>query len=205
VLIHAIGLSDKDIRDIARKKSNIVWCPNSNIFMFKRTGNVKKWMASRINVSLGTDSPQSGGMNLLDELHFAKKVLRKMYKKEIDDKSLVLMVTVNAARSFRIDKDLGSLEPGKIADLVAIKGKVEKPYTSLVKAELEDISLVVHKGKPVYGDKEYEDIFKAMNVDVSGFKLGKKQKLCIGNPLELLQTIRKMVGFHKQLPFLPIE
>lgn len=205
VLIHAIGLSDRDIQAVARKKANIVWCPNSNMFMFKRTGNVRKWLAHKINVSLGTDSPMSGGLHLLDELHFAKSTYKKLFKKDIDDRILVDMVTVNPARAFRIDGQVGSIGKGKTADLIALDGNIKKPHSSLVRSELEDISLVIYKGRPVYGDAEYADIFKALNIETSRFKLGKKQKLSVGDPLGLLSTIRKLVGFKKQLPFLPIE
>ncbi|MDD5067387.1 MAG: amidohydrolase family protein, partial [bacterium] len=174
-------------------------------FMFKRTGNVKKWLAHKINVCLGTDSPMSGGFNILDELHFAKATYKKLFKKDIDDKILVNMVTVNSARAFRVDSRLGSLEKGKTADLLVIDGDSKRPYSSLVKADLEDVALVIYRGMPVYGDREYEDIFRALKVKVSRFKLGKKQKISVGSPLELLATIRKLVGFKKQLPFLPIE
>jgi len=205
VLIHAIALSDKDIREIKKRGAHIVWCPNSNVFMFNRTGNVKKWLQYKINVSLGTDSPMSGGLNILDELKFAKKIYKKLYKSEIDDKTLIMFVTINPAKAFRIDKNLGSIEKNKLADLTIIEGDIKNPYKSLINANLKDISLVIINGKPVYGDKEFIDIFKSLKVEFSEFKIEGKSKLSVGDPVNLLNEIRKCVGFKKELPFFPVE
>ncbi len=205
VLIHAIALSNKDIKEVAKRKSHIVWCPNSNIFMFNRTGDVKKWLKAGINVSLGTDSPMSGGLNILDELQFAKKIYRKMYKENIDDFLLIKFVTTNPAKAFRLDKKLGTVEKGKLADLIAISGDVKKPYKSLVNASLKDISLVIVEGTPVYADREFEDIFKFLKIKYSKFKVQGKEKIGVGKPLKLLKEIQKCVKFKKQIPFFPVE
>lgn len=205
VLIHAIALSNKDIKEVAKRKSHIVWCPNSNIFMFNRTGDVKKWLKAGINVSLGTDSPMSGGLNILDELQFAKKIYKKLYKEDIDDSLLVKFVTINPAKAFRLDKYLGLIEKGKLADLIAISGDPKKPYKSLVNASLKDISLVIIEGKPVYADREFEDIFKFLKIKYSKFKIEGKEKIAIGKPLKLLKEIQKCVKFKKQIPFFPVE
>jgi len=47
VLVHGIALSDEDIEEIAKTKASLVWCPNSNYFMFEKTGNVKKWIEKK--------------------------------------------------------------------------------------------------------------------------------------------------------------
>ena len=205
VLVHAIALSDQDIKLVAKNKANLVWCPNSNMFMFNRTGDVKKWLVNKINVSLGTDSPMSGGLNLIDELQFGKKIYKNLFKQDINDEILVKMATINPAKAFRLGDKIGSIEKNKLADLIAISGDVKNPYSSLVHAKLEDIALVIYEGKPFYGDREYKDIFKKLNVKTSKFKINRKEKICVGDPIGLLKTIRKLVGFKKILPFLPIE
>lgn len=205
VLIHAIALSDQDIKEVAKKNANLVWCPNSNMFMFNRTGNVKKWLGNHINVALGTDSPMSGGLNILDELQFGKKTYKKLYNQDINDKTLLNMVTINAAKAFLMDQTLGSIAVNKSADFVLINNTAKDPYKAIINTKLEDIALVFFEGNPIYGDKEYKDIFKKANIKTSKFKINKKEKLCIGNPLDLLKQIQDLVGFKKFLPFLPIE
>ncbi len=205
VMVHAIALSNEDIKLVSKNKANLVWCPNSNMFMFNRTGDVKKWLSNKINISLGTDSPMSGGLNIIDEFTYGKKIYKKLFNEDIDDKTLVKMATVNPAKAFRLADKLGSIEKNKIADLLVIDGNINKPYSSLVNAKLEDISLVIFEGKPLYGDKEFKNIFKKLDIKTTKFKIGKKEKIIIGDPLSLLKKIRKLVGFKKTLPFLPIN
>lgn len=205
ILIHAIGLSDNDIKEVAKRKAHIVWCPNSNIFMFGRTGDVKKWLSSKINVSLGTDSPMSGGLHILDELQFAKKTYKKLYKENIDDKVLIDFITKNPAVAFRISDKIGTIEKGKLADIVAISGNTKKPFESAVKSSLKDIVLVIKEGNPLYGDREYEDIFKQLKVKYMKFKLDGKEKVSVGDPVGVLKQIQKLVKFKKEIPFFPVE
>lgn len=205
VLVHGLGLSKADIKAIAQKKAHLVWCPGSNYFMFKLTGDVKNWIKAGINVSLGTDSPASGELNLLYEMKFAKKLYKKIYKEEISDKTLVQMATINPAKALRLDKEIGSLEKGKIADFIAISGNPKKPYSSLVKADFKDIDLVVYEGLPMYGSVEHEDLFKKFDIPYNKVKIAGTNKIINGDPKALMKRIRKYVGFKKEIPFLPVE
>ncbi|HEV2665286.1 MAG TPA: amidohydrolase family protein [Blastocatellia bacterium] len=76
------------------------------------------------------------------------------------DRLLVEMVTINAARAIRWDDQVGSIEAGKVADLLvisrpppsAIPDLPPSPYRSLIDATDEDVSLVLVGGEPVAGD-----------------------------------------------------
>ncbi len=205
ILIHAIALSTADIKTIAKNKANIVWCPNSNMFMFNRTGNVRSWIKNNINISIGTDSPMSGGINLLEEVQFAHQTYKDLYHHALDPDLLLQMVTINPAKAFLINEAIGSVQEKKSADLVLLDGDVKNPYQSFLQTKLKDIALIIFKGLPVYGNEEYRPLFKRFDVNVSEIKIDNVKKLIIGDPLSLLARIRKLVGFHKQLPFLPIE
>jgi len=204
ILIHGIGFSMKDIQAITKAKANFVWCPGSNMFMFNKTAKIKEIINAGINVSIGTDSPASGELNMLEEIRFAKRVYREMYNKELPDDLIVKMITINPAKALRIDDKLGSLENGKLGDMLLISGDKNKPYESLINAKLEDISLVFIEGKPVYGDIEFKSIFQYLGVVYTKISINGKKKLIIGDPCALMKRIRKNVGFHKELPFLPI-
>jgi cytosine/adenosine deaminase-related metal-dependent hydrolase len=52
----------------------------------------------KINVCIGTDSPMSGGLNLLEEMKFDKKLYKKLYGEELPDETIYRMVTVNPAK-----------------------------------------------------------------------------------------------------------
>jgi len=76
------------------------------------------------------------------------------------DRLLVEMVTINAARAIRWDDQVGSIEAGKVADLLvisrpfppAIPDLPHSPYRRLIDATEADVSLVLVGGEPVAGD-----------------------------------------------------
>jgi cytosine/adenosine deaminase-related metal-dependent hydrolase len=204
VLIHGIGFSDDDIRHVAENKAHFVWCPGSNMYMFGRTAKIRQILKAGINTSIGTDSPASGELNILEEMRFAGKVYHQMYGKKLADEQMVKMITVNPARALRISDSLGSLEKGKLGDLLVIEGNPKKPYASLVNAGLKDIALVFREGKPLYGDAKFEEIFRDLGTEYSKITVQGKGKCVVGKPQDLMAKLRKNVGFHKELPFLPI-
>lgn len=204
VLIHGIGFSEQDIRTVAKKKANFVWCPGSNYYMFKRTAKLKEIRKAGVNVSIGTDSPASGELNILEEIRFAKKIYKEMYGEELDDKTIVEMITVNPVKALRLQDRLGTLERGKLGDVLVISGGGKNPYTALVQAELKQIALVLMEGRPLYGDDKFEHIFRDQGIEYSRVKVQGKKKLIVGDPGGLLKKMRKAIGFNKELPFLPL-
>lgn len=204
VLIHGIGFSEADIKKVAKRKAHFIWCPGSNVYMFERTAKVKELMQAGVNISIGTDSPASGELNILDEIRFAKKVYGEMYNEELNDETIIKMITVNPAKAFRVQDRLGSLEKNKSGDLLIISGEKGNPHSSLINAGLEDISLIFLEGKPLYGDDKFESIFQDLNSEYIRIKIEGRNKLIFGDPKGLMEKVRKNVGFHKELPFLPI-
>ncbi len=204
VLIHGIGFSDKDIKEVAKHKAHLVWCPDSNFFMFEKTARIKELISAGANISIGTDSPMSGSINLLEEIRFAKKLYYDMYEEELSDFEITKMITVNAAKALRLDDKVGSIEAGKKCDLLIVKDKKNDPYKTLLSLKPEDISLVIYDGKPIYGDEEFVDFFKNFSVDFTKIHVNNQRKLITGDPLSLLARIRKTIGYNKEFEFLPI-
>jgi cytosine/adenosine deaminase-related metal-dependent hydrolase len=204
VLVHGIGFSREDIQKVAERNANFVWCPGSNYYMFQTTAKIKELIEAGVNVSIGTDSPASGELNILDEIRFAKKAYKEMYDGELADDLIVKMVTVNPAKAFRIQDKLGSIEKDKLGDLLIIHTKSKNPYTSLVNAQLKDVALIFMEGKPIYGDEKFQQIFQDFDVQYTNITIEGSGKLVIGNPKGLIDNLRKNVGFHKEIPFLPI-
>ncbi len=204
VLIHGVGFSTEDIKKVAKKGANFVWCPGSNVFMYGKTARIRDILEAGINTSIGTDSPASGELNLLEEIRFAKKAYQERYGEELRDRQVVEMITVNPARAFRIQDRLGSLKKGALGDLLIISGNRRKPYASLVHAELKDIALVFMEGRPLYGDDTFEELFRDLGAHYSTITIQGKRKCVVGEPEALMKNVRAKVGFHKELPFLPI-
>jgi cytosine/adenosine deaminase-related metal-dependent hydrolase len=209
VLIHGIAYSDEDIKNIARQGANHVWCPQSNYYMFGITSRIKEIREHGINVSLGTDSPMSGGQNLLEEARFGKRLYKEMYSEELEDKALVMMMTKNGAKALRLLKRTGTVEEGKDADILLIKDTGADPYSALVNAKLSDIMLLVYKGHPVYADESLESLFNTLKISYKRINIDKVSKLMYYGEnypdlAEILDRIKSNVGYNKKVPFLPV-
>ncbi len=204
VLIHGLAFSPSDMDKIKKAEASVVWCGDSNMFMFNRTANVKMLLEKGINVCIGTDSPMSGGENLLYEMRFDKALYRELYDQDISDEQILKMVTVNAARAFRLH-DHGKISKGYVADLVLFKNNGGSPVSSVVSSDLSDVLLVVINGKPLYGSAEYSDLFDAHGINYQSIVMQGEDRLIVGDLLGLLKRISRAVGFKKEFTFLPVD
>jgi cytosine/adenosine deaminase-related metal-dependent hydrolase len=205
ILIHCIGFSKEDISKVKEAGAHIGWCPASNMFMFNVTCRIREILDAGINVSIGTDSTHTGSFNLLEEMRYARALYRKMYGQDLAAKDIVKMVTTHPAKAFRMDKEIGSIEEGKRADLLLIEPTDKDPYEALVKMEPKDIQLLLWKGEPILGDVRYKELFENTKQNHNTISLMGSPKLVKGDPAGLLKRIRNNVGFKKDLDFMPLE
>lgn len=203
VLVHGIAFSESDMKLIKERGASVVWCADSNMFMFNETTNIKMLLDMGINVCIGTDSPMSGGLNLLYEMKFDRTLFEEIYGEELSNKTILKMVTKNPAHAFRQHQS-GQIKKGFIADLAVFRDRGD-PYQSIVDAELADVMLVVMDGRPVYGDASYSHIFDALGVEYQAIVMDGKEKVIIGDLLGLLRRISRAVGFKKEFPFMPVD
>jgi cytosine/adenosine deaminase-related metal-dependent hydrolase len=172
--------------------------------MFNKTTNIKMLLDKKINVCIGTDSPMSGGENLLYEMRFGEKLYKKLYGEELSSETIYKMVTVNPAKAFRLH-DSGDIKEGNIADLIVVKDRGGSYINSVVSAELKDIMLVVINGLPAYGDAEFSSLFDSLGVKYQNLTVAGKDKVAIGDLKGLLRRISRAVGFKKTFPFMPVD
>ena len=173
VLIHGTGLSKKDIKLIAGRGASVVWCPNNNMFMMGETANVPEMLKANANVAIGTDGVDSGSVNILRELQFAKRKYRELFDEDIESRTLVDMATINGAKAFKVGHQLGSIEEGKIADLLVVPNTGTKdPYDELMKLRERNIELLIFEGEPIYGSPQYMNKF--IESDASNSDANKK-------------------------------
>ncbi len=204
VMIHGIALSKTDIQDISKSNAHLVWCPVSNTFMYNQTADVKEWLKNRINVSLGTDSPMSGGMNLLEEINFACHKYEEMYSEKLDGRTVFNMITKNPAKAYRVPA--GSFAENSPANFVVCKKIVDNPYENVLNLKLSDISLVVVNGKPSYGDINFTPLLQKLKIQHWRIDVENQQKfLAVRGSLKLLKKAKSLPGYSKYLPFLPIN
>ncbi len=164
--------------------AKLVWSPLSNLLLYGTTTSVYDAIAAGLIVTLGTDWSPSGSSNLLMELKVADRALRddqllgarrrlvptlsaagttgeaRRAAEVALDRLLIEMVTINAAHAIRWDDEVGSIEVGKMADLLVILHPYPpawpdvppSPYRSLIDATEADVTLVLVGGEPVAGD-----------------------------------------------------
>ncbi|MCA1950804.1 MAG: amidohydrolase family protein [Treponema sp.] len=206
LLIHCIGFSDADIAKVAKAGASISWCPASNTFMFNVTCKIRKMLKAGINIGIGTDSTHTGSINLLEEMRFARQIYRDMYGEDLNAKTIFSMVTINPAKAFRMEKRLGTLEPGKLADILVTKARLDDPYENLAQLPMEDIELLVMEGRPLYGELRFLPLLgDSLPAGYSTIMVAGREMFVVGNPGALYAEVRKKVGFAKVLDYLPFE
>jgi cytosine/adenosine deaminase-related metal-dependent hydrolase len=206
LLVHCIGFSDEDIQKAARAGASISWCPASNMFMFNVTAKIRKFLRAGINVTLGTDSSATGSFNLLEEIRYARNLYRRLYGEDLPARTVFNMITANAARAFKMEDRTGTLEEGKLADILILKGRADDPFENLASASMEDIELLILAGRPVYGEFRFLDLLGGkIPKGYSGITVGGRPMFVSGDPAALYLSVRKKTGLQKVLDFLPFE
>jgi cytosine/adenosine deaminase-related metal-dependent hydrolase len=206
LFVHCIGFSDEDIKKVAKAGASVSWCGFSNMFMFNVTCKIRKMMKAGVNVTIGTDSSATGSANLLAEIKYDRELYRNLYGEDIPPGKLFEMLTVNAARALWIGDRVGTLEEGKLGDILVLKGRQGDPYENLVSASMEDIQLLVLAGKPVYGELRFIDLLGGeLPGGYTQIIVDKKPMFVVGDPAGLYVECRRKIGFKKVLDYLPFE
>jgi cytosine/adenosine deaminase-related metal-dependent hydrolase len=176
------------------------------MFMFNVTAKIKKIIKAGINVTLGTDSSATGSYNLLAEIHYARDLYRRLYGEDLPAKTIFEMVTMNAAKAFKAEDRIGTLEEGKLADILVLKGRIDDPFENLASASMDDVELLVLAGKPIYGEFRFLELLdEKIPRGYSKITVAGRPMFVIGDPAALYHTIRKKVNLKKVLDFLPFE
>jgi len=153
ILTHTIHINDNEIEIISRRKSKIAHCPASNIYLNSGTIKLKDILDKKINVSLGTDAIASNEkLSIQHEMQTA----RKIQNWEIPAETLVKMATINGAITLGLEKEIGSIEEGKKADLIILntQGSWEDILTAKVETVICNGEVLLKNNKLIKVDEE---------------------------------------------------
>ncbi len=167
--IHATALRQDDFAIVHQNGGSIVWSPFSNLALYGGTTDARSAIDLGVKVALGSDWSPTASKNLLHEMKVAR-ILSDDRQLGISDQQLVEMVTVTPAAILGWQASLGSLEPGRLADLVVVAGTTGDAYRHLVEAVESDIRLVVIGGVARYGTPALLDRLSPIDeqLDVAG-------------------------------------
>lgn len=122
-VVHGIWLDDGELELLVKHQASVIHCPVSNMYLASGVARVPEMRKAGINVALGTDGP--GSNNCQDNLEVLKftACLHKVHHLDstmLPPMEVLEMGTRGGARAMGREKDLGSLERGKKADIVII-------------------------------------------------------------------------------------
>ncbi|UJR78744.1 amidohydrolase family protein [Sandaracinus amylolyticus] len=151
-MIHGIGLLPNDIEHAAAEGTMLVWSPRSNISLYGDTARTPEYDRLGVPIAMGTDWIYSGSMNMLRELQCADELNAQYWDGYFSDLDLWRMATLNGAIATATDDVLGSIAPGRVADLVIFDGSVNALHRAVIDAQPENVALVLRGGEVLYGE-----------------------------------------------------
>ncbi|SDX47646.1 5-methylthioadenosine/S-adenosylhomocysteine deaminase [Allochromatium warmingii] len=128
--VHMTQLSDAEIARLAEMGAIVVHCPESNLKLASGFCPVAKLFDAGVNVALGTDGAASNNdLNLLGEMRTAALLAKGIAGSAsvVPAADALRMATINGARALGLADEIGSIELGKSADLVALD--LRDPHT----------------------------------------------------------------------------
>ena len=155
-ITHGVAFSAADFATMAQNNMKLIWSPQSNITLYNATANIPAALDAGVAISLAPDWSMGGSQNLLDELRFADAYDDANFGNRLAAKDLVAMATSHPAAALAVDSQLGTLAPGKLADLAVFTGDVTAPYDTILAAKPAQVALVMVGGTILYGDTQYQ-------------------------------------------------
>lgn len=121
--VHAVHLDDTDIELLSLHGCSVAHCPTSNMKLASGASPIPRLLARGINVGLGTDGAASNNrLDLFQEMRHASLLAKvtQLDATAIPAHTALHMATLGGARALGLDTRIGSIMPGKEADLCAV-------------------------------------------------------------------------------------
>ncbi|MCL2654198.1 MAG: amidohydrolase family protein [Coriobacteriia bacterium] len=165
--IHCTQVDREDIEILARSQVAIATCPRCNAKLGMGTAPIDEFLEAGLTIGLGTDSPAATNtMGMFAEMSNGLLIQRSQStptrKRFFSAHQYLQFATLDGARALGLDDRVGSLEPGKLADLVVVdlthsaQVPTREPESALVHtSHRSDIVLVMVGGKALYADGDW--------------------------------------------------
>ena len=183
VLIHGIHATELDIEQMARVGCSFVYTPTSEAI---RGGGISPFANAHragVNVALGTDGPMVDySVDMLEQMKVCTMMqhVRHLDPTRMPVETTLEMATINAAKALGLENEIGSLQPGKRADIAIFDvtkpyvGVLHRPLTSLVTAgRASDVRAVLVNGQTVYQEGCFQNLSEPAKVIAEAQKIGR--------------------------------
>jgi len=169
--VHMTQLEAEEIDMLAARGVSVVHCPESNLKLASGLCPLSKLLASGVNVALGTDGAASNNdLDMFGEMRTAALLAKGVAQRAdvVNAAEVLRMATLNGARALGLGDRVGSLEPGKEADLICVdlsrpaSQPVFSPISQLVyttsRDQVTDVWIagqqLLEAGRPLVADSE---------------------------------------------------
>jgi cytosine/adenosine deaminase-related metal-dependent hydrolase len=173
---HGVWLDDDELGLVRRSGAALVHCPGSNLKLGSGLADVRAWRRAGVRCGLGSDGGACNNrLDTFAEMGLAAGIARVLHRDEpMDARDVVALATCDGAAALGLAGEIGSLEPGKRADVTVVGAdRVHHgpfagldAYTTLVHATRDrDVRLTVVDGRVLYRDGEHTTLEPARCVD----------------------------------------
>lgn len=166
--VHCTQVDQSDMDVLAAHDVAVAFCPRCNAKLGMGVLPVREMLQRGIRVGIGTDSPASNNtLDMFDEMRIGLLIQRAVDAHEQFHiaRKFVKLATLDAARALQIDDRVGSLEPGKQADIIAVdlshghQIPTAYPYSTLVHtANQENVLFTMVAGDVLYDSGEWSTL-----------------------------------------------
>ncbi len=165
VAAHAVWVDSADLETLRLRHVGVAHCPSSNMKLGSGAAPIVRMLSLGISVGLGPDGPagSNNDLDMFEEMDLAAKLQKVI---TLDPQSLPAttafeMATMGGARVLGLQREIGSLEPGKRADMISVRldqphaVPLYEPVSQLVYAlKASDVRDVMVNGRTVVQDRQ---------------------------------------------------
>jgi len=157
-LAHCVWVDDGEQALLAERDVKVLHCPGSNLKLGSGLAPIVEMRAKGISVSLGADGAACNNhLDMFEEMRLAA-VLQSVRRQPgaLTARDVVAMATREGARALGLQAEIGSIEPGKKADLILVHTHGPDPYSTIVyasrgtdvRAAIVDGQLLIEEFRP---------------------------------------------------------
>jgi len=169
-VVHGVWLNEHELDLLAEAGGHVIHCPTSNMSLASGVAPVPEMLAHGVNVALASDGIGNHNHDMFSVLK-TTALLHRVHNLRPDilaAEQILEMATLGGARALGLEDEIGSLEPGKKADLILID--LNKPHlvpiydlpTAIVHgANASDVDTVIIDGQVIMANRQVKTLDEA--------------------------------------------
>lgn len=207
IAAHCVHVDEHEMRIMQKQKVSVAHCPSANLKLASGIAQVSQMLEMGVNVAIGTDGPASNNdLDMFEEMRLAALLakVRPIDPTAVPAKQALTMATRNGAKALRMGDKVGSLEVGKLADVIVVDAQAthnsprfsfnpEAVCSQLVYASKSaDVRHTIVHGKWLMRDRELLTVDEAkIKAEAARYAddVGRFLSVREGNPLSKLVAV----------------